>query len=470
MTTAWSHFEAAAREIRALESIDGLAGWDQETFMPANGAEARATQRAALKGVIHEKLTHDRFGELLERAAAVDGLDTRQLAMIRAVRRDREREIRLPLRLVTEIAEEQGRAVEAWKIARRESRFSLFLPHLKRLIALRCEEADARGHSGERYDPLLDGSEPGMTTARLRPIFARLRDGLVPLVEELTSRPPPRTDFLSRDVWDTDVQYAYSIDLIRGIGFNLEAGRLDRNDGANAIFSALHEAGHGLYEQGLPVDGSPLSNAPSMGIHESQSRLWENFIGRSRPFWSHWFPQLKARFPEPLADVSLDEWLGAINAVERSLIRVDADEVTYNLHVLARFELELAFIRGDLKAKDLPGAWNEKYEKFVGIRPPDDRQGVLQDIHWAGGDFGYFPTYSIGNMYAAALMQAAQRDLPKLWDDVAAGNPRALLDWLRAKVHTHGRAKDAEQIVIEATGEGLTEKHLLSYLRAKYAV
>jgi carboxypeptidase Taq len=331
-----------------------------------------------------------------------------------------------------------------------------------------------------------------MTTARLRPILERLRDGLMPIVEALVSRPPPRDDFLTRDLWDTGLQYQLSLEMISGLGFDLEAGRLDRsvhpfcqgmaptdvrlttrlfsNDGANGIYSGLHECGHGLYEQGLPQDGTPLANGASMGLHESQSRLWENLVGRSRPYWNHWFPRLKALFPQALVDVSADEWLAAVNAVSRSLIRVDADEVTYNLHILVRFELELALLHGELSVQGLPGAWNERYEQIVGIRPPDDRQGVLQDIHWAGGDFGYFPTYSIGNMYSASLMKAAEQELPALWGDVERGDVSALRNWLRENVHSHGRALDAEEIVRRATGSGLTEVDLLAYLRRKYSV
>jgi carboxypeptidase Taq len=494
VTTAerWNAFEDATRQIRALEALDGLANWDQETMMPVRAAEARGTQRGALRAVIHEKLTGAPLGELLDAAGALPQLDARQQALVRIVRRDRDREMRVPVRLVRELAETQARAMDVWKEARTASDFPRFAPWLDRLLKLRREEADARGHSGERYDPLLQGNEPGMTTARLRPILERLRDALVPLVNELTARPAPRTDFLTRDAWDTDAQYAFSLEIMKGLGFDLKAGRLDksvhpfcqgmgptdvrlttrlfRNDGANGFYSALHECGHGLYEQGLPDDGTPLSNGASMGLHESQSRLWENLVGRSQPYWSHWFPKLKEHFAGPLSDVELDDWLRAINRVGRSLIRVDADEVTYNLHILVRFELELALIHGDLAVSDLPAAWNERYDRLVGIRPPDDRRGVLQDIHWSQGEFGYFPTYSVGNMYAASLMKAAERGIPDLWPAIGRGEMQPLRDWLRAHVHHHGRAMDAEDIVRQATGEGLTEKDLLAYLRAKYQV
>jgi carboxypeptidase Taq len=489
--TVWTQLEDATRQLRSLEALDGLAGWDQETMMPPRAAESRGAQRGALRAVIHDRLIGPQLGYLIERADASREATERQRALVRVIRRDREREMRVPVRLVTELAETQAKAVEAWKAARADNAFGVFKPWLEKLIALRREEADARGHSGERYDPLLQSNEPGMTTARLRPILERLRDGLVPLVETLTSRPAPRTDFLTRDAFPIDVQYDFSLEIIRGLGFDLDAGRLDRsvhpfcqgmaptdvrlttrlfrNDGSNWLYSAIHECGHGLYEQGLPDDGTALAVNASMGLHESQSRLWENLVGRSRPYWTWWYPKLKARFAEPLADVTLDEWLGAINAVRRSLIRVDSDEVTYNLHILVRFEIELALIHGDLSVADLPGAWDDRYEKIIGVRSPNSRQGVLQDIHWAGGDFGYFPTYSIGNMYSASLMKAAQKALPDLWGSIERGDVTPLREWLRTNVHQVGRALDAEDIVRKATGEGLTEVDFLAYLRTKYS-
>jgi carboxypeptidase Taq len=487
----WTRFDAAVKELAALEHIDAVAGWDQETYMPPKGAEARGEARAVLRGVAHEKLTRPELGEWIATLEASPELDSSRRAAVRAVKRDRDRELKLPARLVKELAQAQGRGVEAWKVARREDRFEHFRPALERLIALKREQADALGHAGERYDPLLDASEPGMTTARLQPVLERLRAGLVPLVEQLTASPPPAEDaFLRADAWDVDTQFDFSLELIRGLGFDLEAGRLDRSahpfcsglaptdvrlttrlfrdDGASAIFSALHEAGHGLYEQGLPASPAGTARYASMGLHESQSRLWENFVGRSQDYWVFWFPRLQARFPAALAGVDVDRWVGAINRVRRSLIRVEADEVTYNLHILVRFELELAIVRGELPAAELPGAWRDAYERVLGIRPPDDRDGVLQDIHWAWGEFGYFPTYSIGNMYAATLMAGAERALPTLWDDVARGELAPLRDWLRAHVHRHGRALDADTIVTNATGSGLTEVDLLAHLRRKF--
>lgn len=489
MSTAWQRFEDEVKALQALSGLDALAGWDAETFMPPKAVGVRGAQQAAIRTVIHEKLTGPRLGDLLAEASALS-LEGRQRALVEVVARDRKRESLVPGPLVAALAEAQAQAVEAWKHARRHDHFDTFRPHLEKLIELRREEAKARGGGKELYDALLDKNEPGMKTARIQPIFARLRDGLVPLVNELSQRPAPDDAFLTMDAWDTDAQYAFSLELIRAMGFDLEAGRLDRsvhpfcsgsaptdvrlttrlfrNDGANGLFSALHEAGHGLYEQGLPQDGTPLGTAASMGLHESQSRLWENIIGRSRPFWSHFLPKLAARFPEPMRGVALDRWLAAINRVQRSLIRVDADEVTYNLHILVRFELELALFRGELGVGDLPGAWKDLYERSIGIRPPNDADGVLQDIHWSFGEFGYFPTYALGNMYAASLAKAAEQALPTLWRDVGAGNLSGLREWLRVNVHAVGRAKTAEEIVREVTGRGLDESDLLAYLRAKY--
>lgn len=487
----WNELDSRMRTLFDLSGASGIIGWDQETYMPSSAAGSRARQQAAMQTVIHEKLCDPVLGELIEEASSSDALDERQRAAVKVLRRDRDRAVKLPARLVSELALAQGHGVEAWRTAREENRFEHFRPHLETLMALRREQADALGHDGERYDALLEAYEPGMTTARLVPILSRLRDGLVPLVEKATSRDVPRPDFLFRDAWDIEPQFDVCRELLTAMGFDFQAGRLDRSthpfcggvapydvrlttrlfrdNGASAIFSALHEGGHGLYEQGLPDTGNLLCGGASMGLHESQSRLWENLVGRSRAFWSAYFPALQKRFPQALDGVDLDGWVRGINHVERSLIRVEADELTYNLHILVRFELELDILNGRLEVAALPEAWNAKYERFLGVRPPNDSQGVLQDIHWAWGELGYFPTYSLGNMYASTLMKAAERAIPELWESIGRGELTPLRDWLRANVHRHGRAKDPEEIVTAATGTGLTETDLLEHLESKYA-
>lgn len=479
------------RELYDLAGASSILGWDQETGMPRAAAGGRARQQALLQRLVHEKRCDPVYGELLDQAwEAAESLEPVQAAAVREERKVRERALKLPARLVSELAVAQGEGVEAWKVAREEGRFGHFLPHLEKLIALRQEQADALGHEGERYDPLLDTFESGMSTARLVPILQRLRDGLVELVATITESQEPRPDFLFRDAWDIEPQFELCQELLVDMGFDFTAGRLDRSihpfcggvaphdvrlttrlyrdNGASAIFSALHEGGHGLYEQGLPDTGNILCNGTSMGLHESQSRLWENLVGRSPPFWRQRFPRLVERFPKALEGVSFEEWMRGINHVEPSLIRVEADELTYNLHILVRFELELELLSGRLKARDLPTAWNDRYEKVLGLRPQNDVEGVLQDIHWAWGEFGYFPTYSLGNMYASTLMNAAEKAIPGLWEQIEAGKLSALREWLRENIHRHGKSQTAEELVLKAAGVGLNEGDLLAHLRRKY--
>jgi carboxypeptidase Taq len=497
--TAWTLVERSMSELRALGGAVNLLCWDQETYLPSKGAPGRGEQLAALQGVVHERLCDPRLGEALERAdgeaAGRGGPEAaEQQAAIRALRFDRDRAVRLPGDLVRGLARAQSAGVESWRGARAASDFAAFAPHLAHLVGLRREMADALGvpPGGERYDALLDGYEEGMRVARLEPLFRRLTGWLVPLVDRLTSAPPPDDDFLHGH-FDGAQQWAFTLELLEAVGFDAEAGRQDRsthpfslgmdpgdvrlttrifeNLPLSSVFSTLHEAGHGLYEQGLPARwrSSVLGAAPSMGLHESQSRLWENLVGRSLPFWRGFLPRLSRRFPA-LAAVTPERFHRAVNKVERSLIRVEADEVTYNLHIVLRFELELALLRGELDPADLPGAWNERSRHVLGLVPPRDAEGCLQDIHWAGGDLGYFPTYTLGNLYAASLFAAARRDLPDLDEGMAAGQLAPLLAWLRRHVHSAGRSLQAEEIVRRATGEGLTDVDFERYLTGKYAV
>jgi carboxypeptidase Taq len=479
------------QELRDLHGLIGLATWDQETYLPAKAGPARAHQLSTLQGLHHERLVDPRLGEALAKAATQD-LSEDERAMVRVLSREREREVRVPSALVKALAEAQSRALQAWREARKERRFALFQPALQRLLELRREQADAYGHGGERYDALLEGHEPGMRVERLTPVLTALREHLIPMVARLTEarRPVPRL-FDGRR-YDKDAQWAFTLRLLKDIGFDLEAGRqdlsihpftggthpldvrltthVDESNPLPALFSTLHEAGHGLYEQGFAPEHhrTPLASAPSMGLHESQSRLWENIVGRSRPFWEHYFPALRAAFPEALAGVDLDGFHRAVNEVSPSLIRIDSDEVTYNLHIALRYELELLLVRDELPLSDLPAAWNARMEKYLGITPPDDTRGVLQDIHWAWGELGYFPTYSLGNLYAASLYRAAERALPDLTGHLRRGELLPLRDWLRAHVHGQGFRHPAEELVRDVTGHGLTDSDFLAYLKSKY--
>ncbi|MCP3144385.1 carboxypeptidase M32 [Pyxidicoccus xibeiensis] len=481
------------QELRDLQGLIGLATWDQETYLPSKAGPARAHQLSTLQGLHHERLVDPRLGEALAKAASQDSLSEDERAMVRVLSREREREVRVPSALVKALAEAQSRALHAWREARKERRFAVFQPALQRLLALRREQADAYGHGGERYDALLEGHEPGMRVERLTPVLAALREHLIPMVAKLAAapaRPVPRL-FEGRH-YDKDAQWAFTLRLLKDIGFDLEAGRqdlsihpftggthpqdvrltthLDESSPLPAIFSTIHEAGHGLYEQGFSPEHyrTPLANAPSMGLHESQSRLWENIIGRSRPFWEHYFPALRSAFPQALSGVELDGFHAAVNEVRPSLIRIESDEVTYNLHIALRYELELLLVRDELPLADLPAAWNARMEKYLGVTPPDDARGVLQDIHWAWGELGYFPTYSLGNLYAASLHRAAERAIPDLSGHLRRGELLPLRDWLRTHVHSQGFRLPAEELVRAVTGHGLTDTDFLAYLKEKY--
>jgi carboxypeptidase Taq len=479
------------QELKDLSGIIGLATWDQETYLPKKAADARAQQLSSLQGLYHERLVDPRLGEALAWARGEAGLSPDQQAMVRVLAHERDRAVRVPAALVRALAEAQGRALVAWREAREARRFSRFQPALARLLQLRREQADAYGYDAERYDALLEGYEPGMRVARLTPVLEALRQRLVELVQALASRPRPK-DVLEGKTFDVEAQWRFTLELLAAMGFDLDAGRQDRSihpftGGTHpldvrlttrlypeyplsSVFSTIHEAGHGLYEQGFSPEHhrTPLASAPSMGLHESQSRLWENVVGRSRAFWGHWLPRFRAHFPRQLAGVELEPFLRTINQVHPSLVRVEADEVTYNLHIVLRYELELLLVEDALPLDALPEEWNARMERYLGVRPEDDTEGVLQDIHWAWGEFGYFPTYALGNLYGASLYRAAVAQVPGLEEGIARGELLPLRDWLRERVHAQGYRLPAEDRIRQVTGQGLTDADFLGYLRQKY--
>lgn len=490
MDSTFASLLVRMQELRDLQGLIGLASWDQETFLPKKAASARGDQLATIQGLYHERLTDPRLGELLTTVKCESGDEQ---AMVRVLGQERERQSKVPGDLVRALAQAQTEGVTAWKKARAAKDTKLFFPVLERLLSLRREQADAFGHDGERYDALLEGFEPGMRVARLGPVLASLAQSLAPMVQALDARPKPPSLFQGQ-TFDADAQWGFSMELLPALGFDLEAGRQDKsvhpftggthpydvrlttrlfpNTPLPAIFGTIHEAGHGMYEQGFQPahHRTPLAQAPSMGLHESQSRLWENVIGRSRPFWSHFFPKLQRWFPAQLGAVTVDQWVAEVNRVERSPTRVEADEVTYNLHIVLRYELELGLVRGTLAVKDLEAAWNASMERLLGWKVQHAAEGVLQDIHWAWGELGYFPTYALGNLYAASLVSAARRSLGDLDAAMARGELSGLREWLREQVHAQGYRLPAEQLVTGITGRGLTADDFLAYLRQKHAL
>lgn len=480
------------QELKDLSGVIGLATWDQETYMPPKAEPARASQLSTLQGLYHERLVDPALGELLDEAGADSDLTPDQRAMVRVLAWERGRALKVPSALVRALAEAQSHGLAAWREARVQKDFRRFQPALERLLRIRREQADAYGHDGERYDALLEGYEQGMRVSRLSPVLEGLKTRLVPLVQALCERTPPRDPFAGK-VFDPDRQWRFTLKLLADMGFDLEAGRQDRSihpftGGTHprdvrlttridertplpALFGAIHEGGHGLYEQGFAEEHyrTPLAAAPSMGLHESQSRLWENVVGRSLGFWRHYFPLLQAEFPTELAGETTEAFFAAVNKVSRSLVRVEADEVTYNLHIILRYELELLLIHGDLPVEELPAEWNRRTQSLLGLTPPDDLLGVLQDIHWAWGEFGYFPTYALGNLYAASLFAVARKELPGLEESIGKGQLLPVRDWLRQRIHREGFRYHAEELIRRVTGNGLTDEDFVSYLKEKYS-
>ncbi len=495
------HIEAlrkSAREIGALRSAAGLLGWDQETFMPPHGGAARAESQAALGALIHRLLTSDAHWRLIEDASAMD-LAPRERALVRELRRDAEDARKVPADLAEDLARTASLAQQAWSKARAadggKGAPAEFLPWLRKMVALKRREAECLARGDSAYDALLDQFEPGARVATVSPVLQSLRDGLVPLLNRVLAKSPPGS--LSAEPWEgkafpLDAQARYNERLLRDMGFDLESGRLDasahpftqgmapgdvrlttryrEDDWLNAPFSTLHEGGHGLYEQGLPQEdwGTPLGEATSLAIHESQSRFWENRVGRSRAYWEFCLPVAGEYFGGLLAGATVDGVLARVNAVERSFIRVEADEMTYNLHVLLRFQLEEAIFSGALEVEGLSAAWDEGMEKLLGIRPPDAARGFLQDVHWSCGLFGYFPTYTLGNLYAAQFAAAMESDLGDLDTKIRVGDFAPMRDWLRENIHRHGREFSAAELCLRATGKELDASHFLRYLEGKY--
>jgi len=482
-----------SREIALLVSVDALLGWDERTKIPAKAGSYRAQQMEMMASLIHQKRTNPRLEELLEEIQGSDfspepGSDHQ--SVVHNLGRSIKRAKSIPAELVSELARQTVLGQQTWSEARKNNRFADFMPVLKSIVELKREEAQAVGFQEHIYDALLDEYEPGAKTGEIRSVLGNLKDQLVPLIQKVADSKPVSVDCI-KGHFPVAAQREFATMAAAEIGFDFDRGRLDVTDHPfctelgpedcrittrydesyfnSAFFGVLHEAGHGIYEQGLRSSwyGLPPGSYCSLGIHESQSRLWENLVGRSRGFWDRMFPKAKKIFPTAFGGIEYGEFFHAIGAISPSLIRVEADEATYNLHIVIRFELELALISGDLQVEDLPGAWKEKYQEFLGISPETDADGCMQDVHWSAGLFGYFATYSLGNIYGSQLFCAAQKELGDLEEQFRQGEFSPLRNWLQTNIYDFGQNFSAGDLVRNATGDPLDSSALIKHLSCK---
>jgi carboxypeptidase Taq len=492
---AYAKLIHATQEASLLASCAELLGWDEDTYMPAGGVAHRGRQMALLAGLVHERQTDPRLADLL---AAVEGSPlvadpaSAQAVNVCELRRSHDRACRLPRKLVEELAQVTSIAQKEWAIARRRADFARLQPWLERIIALKRHEVDATGWDADPYDALLEDYEPGARSTDLARLFASLREELAPLLAAIIAAPRQANVAILARRYPVQRQRTFAQKVAAALGFDFAHGRLDTTThpffaaigpgdvrittryalyqfGA-AFFAMLHEVGHGLYEQGLPAEhhGTPMGQAPSLGLHESQARLWENAVGHSRGFWQHWFGTARAMFPSALRDVGADDFFHAVHHVAPSLNRVQSDEVTYNLHIAIRFELEHALIHGALRPADLPAAWNEACRRWLGVAPADDGEGCLQDGHWAAGMFGYFPTYTLGSVFAAQLVARAADALGDLDALFARGDYSTLHDWLQKRIYSEGSRYSAAALIEHVTGQQPDHRPLVRALWRDY--
>jgi carboxypeptidase Taq len=486
--------KACLNEAHDLEMVGDLLEWDQLTYMPSGGGEARAEHTATVKRLAHEKFTSDEIGQLLDDLAAdgaVGDYDSDDASLVRVARWKYNRKRKLPTALVAEIARHQSAAQEIWIKARAENDFALFRPALEKMFDLKRQEAEALGPSDSIYDPLLDEYERGMKTAQVKAVFDALRAEIVPLVKAVSANADAVSNAVLHQSFDAAKQREFGMMVIEKFGFDFERGRLDvavhpfetsfspgdvrlttryEPDFLNtALFGTMHEAGHGMYEQGVSpaLQRTLLCAGASLGIHESQSRLWENLVGRSRGFWKYFYPHLQTAFPQ-LAATNLETFYRAINKVSPSFIRIEADELTYSLHIMLRFELEQEVLEGKVRVADLPAAWNARMEDYLGISPPNDRLGVLQDTHWSAGLIGYFPTYALGTIVSVQLFNKAVADAPDVPAQMERGEFSSLLGWLRENVYRHGKKFAPAELVKRITGGPLDSRPYVNYLKTKF--
>ncbi|MBY9014332.1 MAG: carboxypeptidase M32 [Candidatus Lokiarchaeota archaeon] len=479
-------------EITRLNHIRTLLEWDQQVNLPNGAFGGRAEQSALLSKIVHERLISDKIGNLIKESEKLNNLNLIDAATLREAKRDYELEVKLPTELVEEISKTASLGFVKWVDARKKDDFSIFQPLLEKMIRLQIEVAEKLNTHPDPYSTLIDLYEPGATYDWIAKIFSKSKQALNKIIKKLDASDDKPDFSILTQKWEADKQWDFSIEVIKGLNFDLEKGRQDKsahpftaslsstdtrfttrineNFFSTCLFGSIHECGHALYEMGFmeEIHDNILADGCSMGIHESQSRMWENMVGRSKDFWKFWFSKLEKSFPSNLKGVSMDNFYRSINTVQPSLIRVEADEVTYGMHIILRFELERDIIEGNVKVNELPEVWNSKMEDLLGITPPNNADGVLQDVHWSSGSFGYFPTYFLGNLYGAQFYKKALKERPALPEEYEEGNFSNLLTFLRENIHQYGKIYQAKDLIRRVTGEDLNPDYFIEYLETKF--
>jgi len=485
-------YKTKMQKIADLKYASAVLQWDQETYLPPKGNDFRGGQIATLSEIAHEHFTDEKLGQLLNELVAKDDLADREKRNVQLTLEDFNKNKKLPSAFVRRMSETVNKSFHAWIQARKENSFAVFQQPLDEVIQLKKQEADFLGYQHHPYNALMNDYDKGLTVQTVDNLFGTLRPQLLVLLERIKNQPQIDNSFLHQH-FNKDQQWKFGMEILKRMHFDFEAGRqdisehpftinfnsndvrvttrIDENDFGNMTWSCLHEGGHALYEQGLPATeyGLPLSEYCSLSIHESQSRLWENYVGRGKEFWEYNFPLLLDHFREQFKDISVDQFYKGINKVQPSLIRTEADELTYHFHVMIRYEIEKLLLEGSIQTADIPAYWNEHYQKYLGITVPDDKQGCLQDVHWSHGSFGYFATYSIGSLYAAQLYAGISKANPAVEKDISAGNNMTVLTWLKQHIYTFGRYYTSEELCNRATGENLNSQYFIDHATKKYS-
>jgi len=494
MSTAnlYSTYKTKMQKIADVKYASAVLQWDQETYLPPKGNDFRGQQIATLSEIAHQLFTDKKMEELLEKLSSCEDLTSSEKRNIVLSYEDYKRNVKLSTAFVRQMSETVNQSYHAWAKARKENSFAVFEHPLNKLIQLKKQEADLLGYEQHPYNALMNDYDKGLTVSKVDSLFNELKPSLLNLLDSIKNKKSIDNSFLFQE-FKKDNQWEFGLEILKRIGFDFEAGRqdislhpfttnfsskdvrvttrIDENDFGNMTWSCLHEGGHALYEQGLPADqyGLPLGEYCSLSIHESQSRLWENCIGRGLPFWQHNFKLLTNVFPKQFKDINIEKFYKGINSVSPSLIRTEADELTYHFHVMIRYEIEKMLIEGSLQTKDIPACWNEMYQKYLGIKVADDNRGCLQDIHWSHGSFGYFATYSLGSLYGAQLYSTIEKQYPTISEDLSNGKINTIQEWLQKEIYSNGRFYSSEELCKKATGEPLQSSHFIEYATKRFS-